>query len=95
VVTLIVPPDPVILASVPFASVPNTFVKESASEVALLVDESVAVTTATTPLAIAVAFAPKATQTRVPTLELQLRFFPAAESADPALAVSDVTLAVG
>jgi hypothetical protein len=95
VVTLIVPPDPVILASVPFASVPNTFVMESVSEVALLLDESVAVTTATTPLPIAVAFAPEATQTRAPTPLLQLRFFPAAESTDPALAVRDVTLAVG
>ena len=95
VVTLIVPPDAVISASVPFASVPNTLLMESESKVALLLAESVAVTTATTPLPIAVAFAPEARQIRVPTPELQLRFFPAAVRAVPVAAVSDVTPAVG
>ena len=93
--TLIVPPDPVISASVPFARVPNTLLMESESQVALLLAESVAVTTATTPLPIAVAFAPVARQIRVPTPRLQLRFFPAAVRAVPVAAVSDVTPAVG
>jgi hypothetical protein len=53
-----VPPDPVMSASVPFGSVPNTLLMEIGSKVALLLDESVAVTTATTPLPIAVAFMP-------------------------------------
>jgi len=95
VVTLIVAPEPVISASVPFASVPNTLLMESESNVALLLEDSVAVTTATTPLPIAVAFAPEARQIRVPTPELQLRFFPAAVRTVPAAAVSDVTPAVG
>jgi hypothetical protein len=68
---------------------------ESEFKVALLPGESVAVTTATTPLPIAVAFAPEARQTRVPTPELQLRFFPSAASAVPVAAVTDVTPAVG
>jgi len=90
-----VPLDPVMSASVPFANVPNTLLMGSESDVTLLLEDSVAVTTATTPLPIAVAFAPEARQINVPTPELQLRFFPVAVSADPVLAVSNVTPAVG
>ena len=93
--TVTVPPDPVMSASVPFANVPNTLLMASESDVTLLLEDSVAVTTATTPLPIAVAFAPEARQIRVPTPELQFRFFPAAVRAVPVAAVSDVTPAVG
>ena len=82
-------------ASYPLARVPNTPLIGRESAVAVLLGVRVAVTTATTPLPMAAAFVPEATQIKLPPPELQLKLFPAAVSAEPALAVRDVTLAVG
>jgi hypothetical protein len=93
--TLIDPPDPVIFASIPLPMVPKTPLMGRESSVAVLLGDRVAVTTATTPLLIAVAFIPDATQINAPAPELQLKLFPAAVNAEPAVAVSDVTPVVG
>jgi hypothetical protein len=82
------------LASVPLGSDPNTLLIGSESKVALLVGERLAVTTATTPLAMAVALIPEATQTVAPALELQLSVSPTAVKAGPATALRE-TIAVG
>jgi hypothetical protein len=63
--------------------------RDSASRVALLLGERVAVTTAMTPLATAVAFIPDDRQTKVPTPELQLSVSPAAVRAGPAEALTE------
>lgn len=55
--------------------------------------DSVTVTTATTPLPIAVAFIPDAMQIAEPMAELQLRVFPAAVNAGPAAKLTAVTFA--
>lgn len=89
--TLIDPPVPVMLASVPLGSVPITLLIGKESTVAPLFGERVAVIVASTPLLMAVAFRPDATHTNVPTPELQLSVFPAAVSAGPATAPSAAT----
>jgi hypothetical protein len=66
----------------------------SESGEAMLLGDSVAVTTATTPLLRAVALIPHDTQVKVPVPELQLSVFPAAVRAGPATAVREV-MAVG
>jgi hypothetical protein len=63
------------------------------SRLALLVAESVAVTTATTPLLRALPLIPDARQTKAPEPELQLSAAPAAVRAGPATALSEVMLA--
>jgi hypothetical protein len=93
-ITLIVPPVPVMFASVPLGNDPITLLIGSESRVALLVAERLAVTTATTPLLMAVAFIPDATHAKVPALELQLSVSPTAVSAGPATALREAT-AVG
>ncbi len=89
-----VPPVPVMSASVPLGNDPNTLLMGSESGEAVLVGERVAVTTATTPLPIALAFVPDARQTKVPTPGLQLSVSPAAVRAVPGAAVREV-IAVG
>lgn len=88
---LTVPPVPVMLALVPSGNVPKTLLIGSESRVALLLEESAAVTVATVPLPMAVAFGPEARHTRVPDMALQLRVFPAEVSAGPATAVNEAT----
>ena len=89
--TLIAPPVPTTFASVPSGSVPSTLLMGSESRLALLIGESVTVTTATTPLLMALAFMPDAKQTNVPLPEPQLSVFPAAVSDGPAAALSEMT----
>ena len=89
--TLIDPPVPVMFASVPSGSVPITLLIGKESTLAPLLAERVAVTVASVPLLMAVAFVPAATHTNVPTPELQLSVFPAAASAGPATALSAAT----
>ena len=74
--TLIDPPVPVMFASVPSGSVPITLLIGKESTLAPLLAERVAVTVASVPLLMAVAFVPDATHTNVPTPELQLSVFP-------------------
>jgi hypothetical protein len=57
----------------------------------VLAEERMAVTTATTPLLMAVLFDPDAKHTKVPTLAAQLIESPAAVSADPAATLSETT----
>lgn len=85
------PPVPTTSASVPAGNVPNTLLSGRESKVLLLVLESVAVTTAATPLPMAVALVPDARQIKVPTPELQVSVFPALVSAAPAETLSEVT----
>ena len=66
----------------------------SESRVALLVGERLAATTATTPLPMALAFIPDATQTKIPPPLLQLSVSPTAVRAGPATALREAT-AVG
>jgi hypothetical protein len=94
-ITLIVPPVPVMSASVPLGSDPITLLIGSESNVALLVGERLAVTTATTPLLRAVSFVPHATQTKVPAVGLQLSVPPMAVRAAPGAALSEVIALVG
>jgi hypothetical protein len=93
--TVIVPPVATMFASVPLAKAPNTLLKARESNVLMLDRERDAVTTATTPLPMAVPFTPDATQTRVPAPGLQLSVFPAAVSADPVATLSVVMAVVG
>jgi hypothetical protein len=89
--TLIVPPAAVILASIPSGNAPYTPLNGSESNVALLEGERFAVTTATTPLGVAVLFIPDATQINVPTPEPQVIVFPAAVNADVGVTLRDAT----
>jgi len=75
--------------------VPNTLAMGMESRLALLAGARVAVTTATTPLAIAFEFEPAARQIRVPDPEPQLRDLPAAVRAGPAVAPRVKTSAGG
>jgi hypothetical protein len=93
--TLMVPPVPVVSASVPLGNDPITLLMGRESNVAVLLAERVAVTTATTPLPMAVLFDPDATQIKVPTPELQLSVSPTAVRAEPATALREVTAADG
>ena len=92
--TVIVPPEPETIKSIPFVKAPMAFVIGS-EIVPLLVDARVAVATATTPLAIELEFRPLATQVTDPAAELQFRVSPAAVRAAPAAMVSEVTALVG
>jgi hypothetical protein len=92
--TLIVPPVPVTSAFVPLGNEPITLLIGSESGEALLVGESVAVTTATTPLPMAAAFIPDATHAKVPAPELQLSVSPTAVKAGPATALREVIAVV-
>jgi hypothetical protein len=92
--TVIVPPVPVMSASVPLGNDPNTLLIGSESGETVLVGERVAVTIATTPLLRAVAFSPDARQTKVPVPGLQLRVSPTAVRAGPGAAMRDVIAAV-
>jgi hypothetical protein len=78
-------------ASVPSGSVPITVLMDRESTLAPLLAERLAVIVASVPLPMAVAFAPDATHTNVPTPVLQLSVFPAAVSAAPATALSAET----
>jgi hypothetical protein len=91
--TPIDPPVPVMFASVPSGSVPITLLIGKESTLALLLGERIAVIVASTPLPTAVAFAPDATHINVPTPELQLNVFPAADSTGPATALTVATSA--
>jgi hypothetical protein len=82
-------------ALVPLGNAPNTLLMARESRVLVLVGARVALTTATTPLPMAVAFMPEATQTTVPDPELQLNVSPAAVSAEPAVVLSEAMAAVG
>jgi hypothetical protein len=93
--TLIVPPAvPTMSASVPSGKAPNTLLMVRVSRVLVLAGDRVAVTTATTPLPTAVAFMPDATQVTVPLPGLQFSVFPAAVSAEPTVALSEVIAVV-
>ena len=89
--TLIVPPVPVMFAFVPFGNDPTTLLIGSKSRVALLVGERAALTTATTPVPITVAFIPEATQTKTPTPGLQVSVSPTAVRAGPGTALREAT----
>jgi hypothetical protein len=93
-ITPIVPPVPVMSASVPLGNDPNTLLMVSESGEAVLVAESVAVTTATTPLLRAVEFDPDDTQINVPLPGLQVSTSPAAVKDGLATALREV-IAVG
>lgn len=82
----IVPPEPVMLAFVPSAEAPNTFVIGNVSRDPVIDDESVAVTTAATPLPIAFAFEPLARQVSVPVPRTHVSVLAALVSAGPAVA---------
>jgi hypothetical protein len=81
-------------ASVPSGKAPNTLLMLRVSNVLELVGDRVAVTTATTPLPMAVSIMPDATQITVPVPGLQLSVAPAAVSAEPGVVVSEVIAAV-
>lgn len=81
----------VIFASVPSGNAPNTPLTGNESNVAPLEGERFAVTTATTPLGIAVLFIPDARHTNVPTPEPQVIVFPAAVNADVGLTLKETT----
>jgi hypothetical protein len=87
--TPILPPLPVISASLPSVSPPTTLLIANTSVVALLEGESVAVITAATPVAIGVAFVPDARHVNDPTPETQFKLFADAVSAGPAVAATD------
>src|SRR5579871_289741 len=82
--TVMVPPAPATVTELPFPKAPITLLIGMESSVFTLEGFSVAVTTATTPLPIAVAFIPLARHITEPVPALQLSVLPAAVSADPA-----------
>ncbi len=82
-VTVIKPPVPDTATFVLSPSVPITPLIGIVSRVLLLVGERLAVTTATTPLAIVFAFMPLARHITAPALALQFSVLPAAASAGP------------
>jgi len=88
------PPVPVTLTAVPFPVAASMLLSDSAS-LAVLVGESVAVKTASTPLLMAFVFIPLARQVMEPVPELQLSVLPAAVSADPAAAVRELMPVAG
>ena len=88
--TVMVPPVPVTATALPSPKDPIVLPTEMGTD-ALLVEESVAVTTATTPLAIMVEFMPDAIQTVAPVAELHWMVLPAAVRAGPAATLTDVT----
>ena len=87
--TVIVPPVPETASMIPFGKTPRRLLSDSVSRLLLLVEASVTLTTATTPLLMALAFRPVATQVNDPTPGLQLSDFPAAVNTGPAAAVTD------
>ena len=93
--TLILPPAPVRSALYPLGSDPYTLLRLKASTVLVLLGERFAVTTATTPLLIAVALVPVARQVRVPEPGLQLSESPTAVNAGPAATLTEEMAAEG
>jgi hypothetical protein len=91
--TLTLPPVPVKLTKLPSDAVPIRLLSGSASKLLPLAGDRLAVTTATTPLVIALALEPLARQVRTPAAEPQLSVLPAAVSAGPAAALSPMTSA--
>ena len=88
--TVIVPPVPV----APIETPPDETAKALATGIetdAPLVELSVTAITATTPLAIVLAFIPVARQVKEPVPREQLRVLPAALSAAPAVALIEAT----
>jgi hypothetical protein len=85
------PPVPDTPNRVPSVNTPKELLTGKESKVLLLVEESVALTTATTPLAIGFVLPPVARQVRDPTPELQLRVLPAAVRAGPATELRETT----
>lgn len=90
--TVIVPPVPVIAVPVPPGNVATDPVTEIGTVEPPGADPSPTVTVATAPLAIVAAFMPMAMHITVPVPALQVRVFPAAVSADPAVTVMDPML---
>jgi hypothetical protein len=91
VTTLPVPERPMKL---PSDKAPMTLVIGSEMEL-LLVEVSVTVNTATTPLAISLLFIPLARQVTEPLVGVQLSDLPAAVRTDPAATLTEATLLVG
>jgi hypothetical protein len=91
-ITLIVPPVPAIFALLPSGRAPTILLIAIPSAVAVLVEESVAETTAITPLGIVVVLGPIARQVSEPVPDTQLSALPAAPlSAAPGVALRDTT----
>ena len=84
------PPVPETLSEVPSPKAPITLLIGIESRLLLLVGERVAVTTATTPLLILVAFMPLARHMTDPVLELQLSVLPAPVRAGPAIVLREL-----
>lgn len=87
---MIVPPVPETLSEVPLAKAPIVLLIGIESRLLLLVGESVAVTTATTPLPIVLAFMPLARQITDPVPALQLIVLPAPVRAGPAVVLREM-----
>ena len=90
--TVMVPPVPVTATAVPSPKDPIVPPTEMGTD-ALLMGESVTVTTATTPLAITVEFRPDARQTVAPAAVLHWTVLAAAVRTGPAATLTEVTLA--
>jgi hypothetical protein len=86
--TLIVPPVPAMATLYPEGNTPITLLSGIVATLPLVAD-TVAVTTATTPFPIALAFMPLARQVREPLLETQLSVLPAPVRAGPATALKE------
>jgi len=79
-----------VLTNVPSDATLIALLTAIASTVSVLVGETVAVNTATTPLPIVLSFVPIARHITAPALELQLNVFPAAVNAGPAAKLTEV-----
>ena len=93
--TVIVPPVPVMLASVPLGSAPKILLNGRESSVLLLEGDRIAVTTATVPLLMAVGCEPVATQVILPDPAAQVRVSPMEVSAEPAIMLTEETAVEG
>ena len=92
--TLIVPPLPDTAIELPSASAPIVLLMGTETA-PLLLAATVAVTTATTPLPIVFPFTPDARHVTDPLVELQFSVLPAAVSAGPATAPTEVSASAG
>ncbi len=94
-VTVIAPPVPETLLRLPSDKTPITLLNGKESRLLLLVEEVVAETTATTPLAMMLVFMPVARQVSDPLAELQFSVLPAAVNTGPATTLSEVMSPIG
>jgi len=94
-VRLIVAPVAVMVSRVAPGTAPIALLIGIESEVLLVAEVIVAVTTATTPLPSVVEFIPLATHVTDPVLEAQVSVLFAAVSADPAVILREVTSLAG